>query len=109
MRTAPEQLDTSAACGGAYSPVVATHRPPMPPMPLLDPYRKDSALTSRVLRAFYDVYNDLGFGFPESVYAHALCVEFQHAGVACRKEVVQEIVHGPNPEPHRFVYDNGRE
>lgn len=65
----------------------------MPPMPLIDPSRKHSDLTSRILRAFYDVYNDCGFGFPESVYANALCVELEYAGVAFRKEVVQEIVY----------------
>src|SRR3954469_15466606 len=37
----------------------------------------ESELTSRVIGAFYAVYNGLRFGFLESVYAGALEVEFR--------------------------------
>ena len=32
-------------------------------------------LTDRIINAFYDVYNHLGYGFLEKVYERALCLE----------------------------------
>ena len=43
-------------------------------------------LTQRVLGVFYDVYNELGFGFLESVYAHAMLIALRDAGVAVERE-----------------------
>jgi GxxExxY protein len=37
-------------------------------------------ITGRVLRAYYDVYNELGSGFLESVYQAALALAFEQAG-----------------------------
>lgn len=39
------------------------------------------ALTDRIIRAFYDVYNELGHGFVESVYEQAMCVVFAENGI----------------------------
>jgi GxxExxY protein len=44
-------------------------------------------LTSRVIGIFYDVYNELGFGFLESVYREAMYLALQEAGLKVRKEV----------------------
>ncbi|MHB1263959.1 MAG: GxxExxY protein [Gemmatimonadaceae bacterium] len=46
----------------------------------------DEATCRRVIGIFYRVYNLLGFGFPESVYARALELEL----VACGLNVVRE-------------------
>ncbi|MHB1071286.1 MAG: GxxExxY protein, partial [Gemmatimonadaceae bacterium] len=46
----------------------------------------DEAICGRVIGIFYRVYNLLGFGFPESVYARALELEL----VACGLNVVRE-------------------
>src|SRR5262245_29335045 len=38
-------------------------------------------LTGRIIKAFYDVYNELGYGFLEKVYENALLVELVSAGL----------------------------
>ena len=42
--------------------------------------------TRGILGAFYDVYNELGYGFLEKVYRNALYVELVRRGFNCRKE-----------------------
>ena len=42
--------------------------------------------TREILNAFYDVYNELGYGFLEKVYRNALYAELVHRGFNCRKE-----------------------
>jgi hypothetical protein len=37
---------------------------------------KHSALTEKIIGVFYDVYNELGYGFLESTYAEAMVVAF---------------------------------
>jgi GxxExxY protein len=34
-------------------------------------------ITEKVIKAFYQVYNTLGYGFLEKVYENALCIELQ--------------------------------
>ena len=45
-----------------------------------------SDITSEVLSAFYDVYNELGYGFLEKVYQNALFNELTQRGIHCQKE-----------------------
>jgi len=45
-----------------------------------------SDLTDQVIRAFYDVYNTLGYGFLEKVYENAMVLQLQASGL----EVVQQ-------------------
>ncbi|MBQ9261644.1 MAG: GxxExxY protein [Prevotella sp.] len=45
-----------------------------------------SDITSVVIQAFYDVYNELGYGFLEKVYKNALFNELTRRGVSCRME-----------------------
>ena len=40
-------------------------------------------ITSKIIRAFYTVYNKLGFGFLEKVYQNALKIELQKLGLTC--------------------------
>lgn len=42
---------------------------------------KHGQITSRVIKVFYDVYNELGHGFLESVYERAMCVALREAGL----------------------------
>lgn len=46
-----------------------------------------SALTDKVLGIYYEVYNELGFGFLESVYAKAMIVALRGAGLRVETEV----------------------
>ena len=42
---------------------------------------KHAALTERVIGVFYEVYNELGFGFLESVYREAMRLALTQAGL----------------------------
>ena len=48
---------------------------------------KHSALTDKIIGAFYDVYNELGYGFLESVYEEALAIALQEAGLRVQRQV----------------------
>ncbi len=52
-------------------------------------------LSEAVIGAAYRVHNQLGFGFLESVYEKALCIELTKAGVSHQAQV-----------PVRVYYDN---
>ena len=45
-----------------------------------------SDITSEVLSAFYDVYNELGYGFFFFFYQNALFNELTQRGIHCQKE-----------------------
>jgi GxxExxY protein len=46
-------------------------------------------LTDKILKAFYDVYNELGFGFLEKVYQNSLFLELRNRGfqVEAQKQI----------------------
>lgn len=48
---------------------------------------KHSSLTEKIIGAFYDVYNELGYGFLESVYEEALSIALQEAGLRLQRQV----------------------
>ena len=60
-----------------------------------------SALTDKTISVFYDVYNELGYGFLESVYERAMCKALGSAGllvecqvpvpVWCRGEIIADF------------------
>ena len=43
-------------------------------------------LTSKILKAFYIVYNTLGFGFLEKVYENALKIELENLGLFVERQ-----------------------
>jgi GxxExxY protein len=43
-------------------------------------------LTDIILKSFYRVYNELGYGFLEKVYQKALLIELQHNGLKCESQ-----------------------
>ena len=43
-------------------------------------------ITAQVVRAFFDVYNELGFGFLENVYKRAMVVLLKERGYRCDVE-----------------------
>jgi len=49
---------------------------------------KHSDKTEKILKAFYNVYNKLGFGFLEKVYEHALLIELRKMNI----EVVNQFM-----------------
>lgn len=43
--------------------------------------------TDKIIKAFYKVYNTLGYGFLERVYENALMIELQNSGLNVQKQV----------------------
>lgn len=52
---------------------------------------KHRDLTDAILKVFYDVYNELGHGFLESVYEEALAIALREAGLAVRQQVPLQV------------------
>jgi GxxExxY protein len=53
--------------------------------------------TRRIVGSFYDVYNRLGFGFLESVYANALELELNEHGLLVRREMPVRVHYRGRP------------
>lgn len=43
-------------------------------------------ITAKILRAFFNVYNNLGFGFLEKNYENAMLIELQSMGMKCTNQ-----------------------
>ncbi len=50
--------------------------------------------TSKIIGCFYEVYNNLGFGFLEKVYENALYQELMNQGLSCRRQVPITVFKG---------------
>lgn len=50
-------------------------------------------VTGEILRVFYEVYNDLSYGFLENVYENAMMVELEKAGLHCEKQVPIKVFY----------------
>lgn len=46
--------------------------------------------TEEINKSFYEVYNDLGYGFLESVYENALAIELKAVRVYLRKSAADK-------------------
>ena len=47
---------------------------------------KHSAITSKIIEAFYNVYNKLGYGFLEKVYENSMMIELNRLGLNAVKQ-----------------------
>ena len=52
---------------------------------------KHSELTDAIIGVFYDVYNELGFGFLESIYQRAMCMALVEKGLRVESEVATSV------------------
>ena len=52
---------------------------------MIDNY-KHSEITSKIIKAYYNVYNRLGFGFLEKVYENSMFIELQKFGLRCERQ-----------------------
>ncbi len=43
-------------------------------------------LTEKIIKAYYNVYNELGYGFLEKVYENALMIELKSLELSCEKQ-----------------------
>lgn len=58
----------------------------------MDLLHKD--ITDKILKAFYSVYNELGFGFLEKVYENALLIELRSMHLDCKKQQPIRVLYG---------------
>ena len=47
----------------------------------------EDALTEQIIKIYYEVYNELGFGFLESVYCRAMAIALEQRGLDVASEV----------------------
>lgn len=50
-------------------------------------------ITDQIIKAYYKVYNTLGYGFLERVYENALLQELTETGIACVKQMPIEVFY----------------
>ena len=56
----------------------------------------DEELTGLIIKAFYKVYNALGYGFIESVYHNAMIIELVRSGLSVEVEKPIAVFYGAN-------------
>ncbi len=59
-----------------------------------------SHLTDQIIRAFYNVYNQLGFGFLEKVYENAMIVELVEMGLIVEQQKKVDVYYKDNNVGH---------
>jgi len=63
-----------------------------------------SEISSRILQAFYTVYNHFRFGFPKSVYVKSMLVELNKLGLECEENQSEKLYYD-NQEVGEFFTD----
>lgn len=61
----------------------------------VDEYYKHSAITDKIIKSFFEVYNALGYGFLEKVYENSMFLEMKKEGLS----VIAQ-------KPIKVFYDN---
>lgn len=56
----------------------------------------EEELTGKIIGAFYETYNILGYGFLESVYRRALAIELRLRGLRVEEEVRIDVFYKEN-------------
>ena len=54
---------------------------------------KHTDITGIIIKAFYNVYNQLGYGFLEKVYENALLIELKKLGLECVAQYPVEVFY----------------
>jgi GxxExxY protein len=44
-------------------------------------------ISDKILKAFYTVYNTLGYGFLEKVYENSMMIELRKIGIECKQQM----------------------
>ena len=53
---------------------------------------KHKELTKKIIKGFYEVYNELGYGFLESVYEKALIIVLNEYGLNVKSQIEIDVV-----------------
>ena len=59
----------------------------------MEPSYKHTELTDKIIKAFYIVYNRLGYGFLEKVYENALMIELNNIGLNAKRQVPVKVYY----------------
>ncbi|MBL7923791.1 MAG: GxxExxY protein [Bacteroidia bacterium] len=62
-----------------------------------------SNITEVILKAFYKVYNELGFGFLEKVYENAMYYEIRKAGLYVLRQSPQKVFYDELEVGHYYA------
>ncbi len=54
---------------------------------------KYEEISEKIIGAFYNVYNALGYGFLEKVYENAFMIELTKSGLGCLKQVPIKVYY----------------
>jgi GxxExxY protein len=52
-----------------------------------------SDITALIIKAFYNAYNKLGYGFLEKVYENSLLIELRKLGLLCKAQVQIKVFY----------------
>jgi GxxExxY protein len=74
-----------------FSPLIFTDTTDQRQVMTTNESYKHSEITEAIIGVFYDVYNELGFGFLESVYRNSLRIALIERGIAVEQEVPIEV------------------
>jgi GxxExxY protein len=53
-------------------------------------------ITAKILKAYFEVYNTLGYGFLEKVYENAMLIELRPQGLACDCQIPIDVIYENN-------------
>ena len=54
---------------------------------------KHAEITGLILKAFFNVYNSLGYGFLEKVYENAMLIELKKLGLKCSNQLPVKVYY----------------
>jgi GxxExxY protein len=53
---------------------------------------RHAELTDKIIGVYYDVYNELGYGFLESVYEESMAIALREAGLRVQRQVAVPVL-----------------
>jgi GxxExxY protein len=74
------------------------------------PELRHPEVTGKIIAIFYDVYNELGYGFLEPVYEESLVIALRQAGLIVNRQVPAPVWYRNQKvgEFSRLLFDNER-
>ncbi|MFY9553786.1 MAG: GxxExxY protein [Blastocatellia bacterium] len=64
---------------------------------------KHSSVTEQIIKAYYQVYNELGHGFLEKVYENSLFIELRKRGLIVRQQAPIKVYYDQQVVGHYFA------
>ena len=64
---------------------------------------KHTDITSKIIKAYYNVYNKLGFGFLEKVYENSMLIELKKFALECERQYPLKVHYDENEVGEYFA------